>query len=79
MGTRGPWLGFTAERDEWDGASTVVFAHAPESAASHHWFVRSEPIPSVAFSWAFFEEFGVRREVVRLSVPGGRGRRGVGE
>lgn len=59
MGTRGPWLGFTVERDEWDGASTVVFAHAPESAASHHWFVRSEPIPSVAFSWAFFEEFGL--------------------
>ncbi|MFF8980348.1 PmoA family protein [Streptomyces cellulosae] len=59
MGTRGPWLGFTAERDEWDGASTVVFAHAPENVASHHWFVRSEPTPSVAFSWAFFEEFGL--------------------
>ncbi|MEU1266052.1 PmoA family protein [Streptomyces cellulosae] len=59
MGTRGPWLGFTAERDEWDGGSTVVFAHAPEGVASHHWFVRSEPIPSVAFSWAFFEEFAL--------------------
>ncbi|MFC8843746.1 PmoA family protein [Streptomyces griseoincarnatus] len=65
MGTRGPWLGFTAERDAVDGASTVVFAHAPENLdpgrAVHpsHWFVRSEPIPSVAFSWAFFEEFGL--------------------
>ncbi len=65
MGTRGPWLGFTAERDGVDGASTVVFAHAPENLdpgrAVHpsHWFVRSEPIPSVAFSWAFFEEFGL--------------------
>ncbi|MEU9549877.1 PmoA family protein [Streptomyces werraensis] len=68
MGTQGPWLGFTAERDAVDGASTVVFAHAPENLdaggggrAVHpsHWFVRSEPIPSVAFSWAFFEEFGL--------------------
>ncbi|MEU2444869.1 PmoA family protein [Streptomyces althioticus] len=65
MGTQGPWLGFTAERDGVDGASTMVFAHAPENLdpgrAVHpsHWFVRSEPIPSVAFSWAFFEEFGL--------------------
>ncbi|MFH9329025.1 PmoA family protein [Streptomyces althioticus] len=65
MGTQGPWLGFTAERDAVDGASTLVFAHAPETLdpgrAVHpsHWFVRSEPIPSVAFSWAFFEEFGL--------------------
>ncbi|GGQ65926.1 oxidoreductase [Streptomyces althioticus] len=65
MGTQGPWLGFTAERDAVDGASTMVFAHAPENLdpgrAVHpsHWFVRSEPIPSVAFSCAFFEEFGL--------------------
>jgi hypothetical protein len=63
MGSRGPWLAFTAEHDETDGHSTLVFAHAPENlddeAAIHpsHWFVRSEPIPTVAFSWAFFEEF----------------------
>ncbi|WP_443333968.1 hypothetical protein [Streptomyces sp. MNU103] len=59
--------------------------HAPENLdpgrAVHpsHWFVRSEPIPSVAFSWAFFEEFGLLwRGVVRVPVPGGRGGRGVG-
>lgn len=63
MGTQGPWLAFTAEHDDIDGHSTLVFAHAPENlderAAIHesHWFVRSEPIPTVAFSWAFFEEF----------------------
>ncbi|MDG9718358.1 PmoA family protein [Streptomyces sp. DH24] len=63
MGTRGPWLAFTAEHDETDGHSTLVFAHAPENldekTAVHpsHWFVRSEPFPTVAFSWAFFEEF----------------------
>ncbi|MCX2924704.1 PmoA family protein [Streptomyces sp. NEAU-W12] len=65
MGTQGPWLAFTGEHDETDGHSTLVFAHAPENldtrAAIHvsHWFVRSEPIPSVAFSWAFFEEFAL--------------------
>ncbi|MEV4342783.1 PmoA family protein [Streptomyces sp. NPDC049590] len=65
MGGQGPWLAFTAERDETDGHSTLVFAHAPENldeaTAVHasHWFVRAEPIPSVAFSWAFFEEFAL--------------------
>ncbi|MBC7269198.1 MAG: PmoA family protein [Streptomyces sp.] len=63
MGSQGPWLAFTAEHDEVDAHSTLVFAHAPENlderTAIHpsHWFVRAEPIPSVAFSWAFFEEF----------------------
>lgn len=63
MGTQGPWLAFTAEHDDVDAHSTLVFAHAPENldggSAIHdsHWFVRSEPIPTVAFSWAFFEEF----------------------
>lgn len=63
MGTQGPWLAFTTEHDDVDGHSTLVFAHAPgnldEQAAIHesHWFVRAEPIPTVAFSWAFFEEF----------------------
>lgn len=60
MGTQGPWLAFTAERDDVDAHSTLVFAHAPENAeAIHasHWFVRSEPTPAVAMSWAFFEEF----------------------
>ncbi|MGW8949447.1 DUF6807 domain-containing protein [Streptomyces sp. NPDC055709] len=65
MGTQGPWLAFTAERDDVDAHSTLVFAHAPENldaaSAIHesHWFVRSEPIPTVAFSWAFFEEFAL--------------------
>ncbi|MFD5856211.1 DUF6807 domain-containing protein [Streptomyces chartreusis] len=60
MGSQGPWLAFTTEHDDIDGHSTLVFAHAPENLeAPHesHWFVRAEPIPTVAFSWAFFEEF----------------------
>ncbi|WP_405577874.1 PmoA family protein [Streptomyces sp. NBC_01092] len=63
MGTQSPWLAYTTEHDDIDGHSTLVFAHAPENldekSAIHesHWFVRSEPIPTVAFSWAFFEEF----------------------
>ncbi|MFC7304322.1 PmoA family protein [Streptomyces monticola] len=62
MGTQAPWLAFTAEHDDIDAHSTLLFAHAPEnSGAIHdsHWFVRSEPIPTVAFSWAFFEEFAL--------------------
>ncbi|MER6622291.1 PmoA family protein [Streptomyces sp. NPDC000931] len=65
MGTQGAWLAFTAEHDDVDAHSTLVFAHAPgnldEKTAVHpsHWFVRAEPIPTVAFSWAFFEEFAL--------------------
>lgn len=63
MGSQGPWVACTTEHDDVDGHSTLVFAHAPENldekSAIHesHWFVRAEPIPTVAFSWAFFEEF----------------------
>ncbi|MGW0908428.1 DUF6807 domain-containing protein [Streptomyces sp. NPDC002853] len=63
MGTQGPWLAFTAEHDDVDAHSTLVFAHAPENFEgtsainASHWFVRSEPISIVAFSWAFFDEF----------------------
>jgi hypothetical protein len=60
MGEQAPWLAFIGEHDAMDAHSTLIFAHAPENAdAIHtsHWFVRSEPIPTVAFSWAFFEEF----------------------
>ena len=63
MGSQSPWLAFTTEHDDVDAHSTLVFAHAPENldarSAIHesHWFVRSEPFPTVAFSWAFFEEF----------------------
>ncbi|WP_020118222.1 PmoA family protein [Streptomyces canus] len=65
MGSQSPWLAFTTEHDDVDAHSTLVFAHAPENldprTAIHesHWFVRSEPFPTVAFSWAFFEEFGL--------------------
>ncbi|GAB2822366.1 DUF6807 domain-containing protein [Streptomyces daliensis] len=55
-----PWIAVVGEHDDVDAHSTLAFAHAPENAGAHHashWFVRSEPIPSVAFSWAFFEEF----------------------
>ncbi|WP_328744871.1 PmoA family protein [Streptomyces sp. NBC_00285] len=63
MGSQSPWLAFTTEHDDVDAHSTLVFAHAPEnldaSSAIHesHWFVRSEPFPTVAYSWAFFEAF----------------------
>ncbi|MFG3407019.1 PmoA family protein [Streptomyces sp. NPDC048142] len=63
MGAQSAWLAFTARRDGVDADSTLVFAHAPENLDastainSSHWFVRSEPVPTVAFSWAFFEEF----------------------
>ncbi|MFL6000404.1 MAG: PmoA family protein [Streptomyces sp.] len=63
MGSQSPWLAFTTEHDDVDAHSTLVFAHAPENldpqttVHESHWFVRSEPFPTVAFSWAFFEEF----------------------
>jgi hypothetical protein len=65
MGTpaaQAPWIALSATHDEVDDASTVVFAHAPENLrgdAVHpsHWFVRTARTPTVAFSWAFFEEF----------------------
>ncbi|MEU6684624.1 PmoA family protein [Streptomyces sp. NPDC046832] len=63
MGTQSPWVAFTTEHDDVDGHSTLVFAHAPENLDGtspiheSHWFVRSEPFPTVALSWAFFEEF----------------------
>jgi hypothetical protein len=58
--TEVPWIAFTGEHDGVDAHSTLVFAHAPENAGAihpSHWFVRSEPLPSVAFSWSFHEEF----------------------
>ncbi|WP_461296666.1 DUF6807 domain-containing protein [Streptomyces harbinensis] len=60
--TTTPWIAFTAQHDDHDGHSTLIFDHAPENSAEtaihpSHWFVRSTPIPTVAFSWAFFDEF----------------------
>jgi hypothetical protein len=60
MGEQAPWLSFSAVRDGVDAESTLIFAHAPENAdAIHesHWFVREQPTPTVAISWAFQEEF----------------------
>jgi hypothetical protein len=63
MGSQSPWLAFTTEHDDVDAHSTLVFAHAPENLDANraihesHWFVRSEPFPTVAYSWAFFEAF----------------------
>jgi hypothetical protein len=60
MGHQAPWLSFSTLHDEVDASSTLVFAHAPENAdAIHesHWFVREQPTPTVAISWAFYEEF----------------------
>ncbi|MFJ1763365.1 PmoA family protein [Amycolatopsis sp. NPDC088138] len=62
MGRQAPWLAFVGEHDDVDAHSTLVFAHAPENdAAIHesHWFVRSRDTPTVAISWAFFEEFAL--------------------
>lgn len=70
-----PWVVFTAEHDETDAQSTLLFHHAPENedaVHSSHWQVSSEPIPSVALSWAFLdafrlppgESFGYRYRVV---------------
>lgn len=59
MGTRSQWLAYTGEHDDVDGHSTLIFEHGPDGAAAHHWFVRAEPIPTVSFSWAFFEEFAL--------------------
>ncbi|MET9908010.1 PmoA family protein [Streptomyces sp. NPDC006476] len=62
-GSQGPWLACTAEHDEADAHSTLVFAHAPENldqkSAIHesHWFTHMEPFAMVAVSWAYFEEF----------------------
>jgi hypothetical protein len=61
--TDAPWIAYTAERDDIDAHTTLVFAHAPENNdtthAIHpsHWFVRAGETPTVAYSWAFFEEF----------------------
>jgi hypothetical protein len=58
-----PWIAFVGEHDGVDDYSTIAFAHMPHNARSvhaSHWFVRSEPIPTVAFSWSFFEEFTLR-------------------
>ncbi|MEV5676710.1 PmoA family protein [Streptomyces sp. NPDC052179] len=55
-----PWIAFTAEHDETDARSTLLFNHAPEiegAVHSSHWYVSCEPIPSVALSWAFFDAF----------------------
>ncbi|WP_158887462.1 PmoA family protein [Amycolatopsis anabasis] len=62
MGRQAPWLAFVGEHDGVDAHATLIFAHAPENAdAIHesHWFVRSHGTPTVAFSWAFFEEFAL--------------------
>ncbi|HEX9336317.1 MAG TPA: PmoA family protein [Pseudonocardiaceae bacterium] len=56
MGERGTWLAFTGRHDETLAASTLLFLDHP-SNADHppHWFVRTEPIPVVNPSLAFFE------------------------
>ncbi|MGO4427792.1 DUF6807 family protein, partial [Streptomyces sp. MCAF7] len=68
------WVAHPSEQhsggQEWAKELRTVEVHSVEPAegtwamdegAVHasHWFVRSEPIPSVAFSWAFFEEFAL--------------------
>lgn len=56
MGHTSPWLAFTGEFDERDGAATLLFVPDPANPGGEpHWFVRSEPFAAVNPSLAFFD------------------------
>ena len=58
MGERSPWLAFTGRHDETLTSSTLVFADHPANPGHPViWFVRTEPIPVVNPSLAFFEPY----------------------
>jgi Methane oxygenase PmoA len=55
MGQRSDWMAFVGRHDGSDGASTLLFDQDPDNAdAPAHWFVRTEPIPVVNPSLAFY-------------------------
>ena len=56
MGKRSDWLAFVGRHDGSNGVSTLLFDQDPGNAdAPAHWFVRTEPIPVVNPSLAFFD------------------------
>jgi hypothetical protein len=56
MGHTSPWLAFTGEFDERDGAATLLFVPDPANPGGEpRWFVRSEPFAAVNPSLAFFD------------------------
>jgi hypothetical protein len=56
MGRRSDWLAFVGRHDGTDGASTLLFDQDPANAdAPAYWFVRTEPIPVVNPSLAFYD------------------------
>ncbi|GAA4891103.1 PmoA family protein [Streptomonospora salina] len=57
MGVRAPWMGFAGRHDEYDGASTLVFADAPDNPGHPvKWFVRSGIFATVCPAPFFDEE-----------------------
>ncbi|GAA4963883.1 PmoA family protein [Kineococcus glutinatus] len=65
MGTSSPWLAYSGQHDEVDGGATLLFfaggaAVAGAAGADRDvplkWFVRNDPFPAVAPSYAFDEE-----------------------
>lgn len=57
MGERSAWLAFVGEHDGVDRSSTLLCRpHPANPDAPPHWFVRSEPIPALNPSLAFFDE-----------------------
>lgn len=57
MGRTSPWLAYTGQHDEVDGAATLVFlAGATSGSVPLRWFVRNDPFPAVNPSPAFSEE-----------------------
>lgn len=58
MGHTSPWLAFTGEFDDRDGAATLLFVPDPANPGDEpRWFVRSEPFAAVNPSLAFFDPF----------------------
>ncbi|GAB7190918.1 PmoA family protein [Kineococcus sp. NUM-3379] len=57
MGTTSPWLAYAGQHDEVDGGATLLFCAGSSSAdVPLRWFVRNDPFPAVAPSFAFSEE-----------------------
>ena len=56
MGKRARWLAFTGRHDETLASATLLFLDHPSNAGHPpYWFVRTEPIPVVNPSLAFYE------------------------
>ncbi|WP_104435357.1 PmoA family protein [Kineococcus xinjiangensis] len=68
MGSASAWLAYSGQHDEVDGGGTLLFLAGTSSAdVPLRWFVRSDPFPAVAPSFAFSEEVVLPAgEVLRL-------------